>query len=78
MPISDDLKKLRQISYEKIKNFSAIIVNEPIGKLSKKDSARAIYGLSTSLIKAREQFDAVVKENEQLKKEITDLKNLVS
>ncbi len=57
----EQYRKLKSISVNGISNFSCVVIDAPIGSLSKKDAHRAVYVLGSSLIQARKTFDELAK-----------------
>lgn len=68
-----NLKELRKISYGKIQNFSAVVVNEPIGKLSKHDLARIVYVFASSTVKMREEYDMLLLKYTELQQKYKEV-----
>lgn len=63
----EELKKLKKVSYSKIKNYSSVAVNVPISVLSMKERGKAIWVLGSTLLKARTEYDKVAAGYMQLK-----------
>lgn len=53
------LKKLKSVPVERIRAFQCLIVDVPIGDLSLKDSHRAIYLLSATLVQAQQATNRI-------------------
>lgn len=73
------MRKLKQVPVEKIRSFQCLIVDVPIGNLSLKDSHRAIYILSSTLVQAQQATNRVAdifqKRDVGIKKLIEELES---
>lgn len=71
--IEAQLKKLKQIPVNKIGHFMTPIVDIPIENFSLRDSHRALYILSSTLVNVKEQTDVLVGIFEKREIEIEQL-----
>jgi len=55
----EELKKLKSIKYEQIKNYGCIAVKCPIDVLSMKERGKALYVMAVSMGKAKDEFDKI-------------------
>jgi len=76
--VRDQLKKLKRISYEIVKNQSAGIVDVLIRELSHKDTGRALYVATSAFAELSYKHKIIVeiihKAQEDIKKAIDDSK----
>jgi len=54
------LAKLRQVPVDKIKKFPCVVLDCTIGELSTKNCQRAVYVLSSTLVKVRSETEKLV------------------
>jgi len=76
--VRDQLKKLKKISYENVKNQSAGIIDVKIRELSHKDTGRALYVATSAFAelsyKHRLIADVIHKTQEEIKKVLDNKK----
>jgi hypothetical protein len=68
--IKKQLKDLGKISYNKIKNESAVIVDMPIGQMKSHDLGRAVYVLSNAFTELTHKQQVIVKVIHQSQEDI--------